>query len=79
MKIVGACEARNQLPKLLRMVTRGEKVVITKHGVPLAVLQQFKNVQKKDFRKTIAELKIFRQAHNLRGLAIKDMIQEGRR
>jgi prevent-host-death family protein len=79
MKTVGAYEAKTHLPKLLRLVTSGEKVVITKHGVPLAVLQQFENMQKKDPRKTIAELKIFRQSHRLKGLAIKDMIQEGRR
>ena len=79
MKTVGAYEAKTQLPKLLRLVTKGEKVVITKHGVPLAVLQQFENVQKKDPRKAIAELKKFRQLHSLRGLAVKDMIQEGRR
>jgi len=79
MKTVGAYEAKTQLPKLLKLVTRGEKVIITKHGVPLAVLQQFENVQKKDPRTTIAELKKFRQAHSLKGLTVKDMIQEGRR
>jgi prevent-host-death family protein len=79
MKTISDHEAKTQLPKLLRLVTKGEKVVITKHGVPLAVLQQFENMQKIDLRKVIAELKKFRQSHCLKGLAIKDMIQEGRR
>jgi len=39
MTTVGAYEAKTHLPKLLNRVAKGEKIVITKHGVPVAVLQ----------------------------------------
>ena len=33
---VGAYEAETNLPKLLALVAKGERVVITKHGKPIA-------------------------------------------
>ncbi len=38
MKTVGAYQAKTHLPALLDEVTKGEKVIITRHGVPVAVL-----------------------------------------
>ena len=35
---VGAFEAKTHLSKLLDRVSRGERITITKHGVPVAVL-----------------------------------------
>lgn len=35
---VSVAEAKNQLPKLLRAFERGEQVVITRHGKPVAQL-----------------------------------------
>jgi prevent-host-death family protein len=35
---VGAHEARTHLPRLLRTVERGETVIITRHGKPVAQL-----------------------------------------
>ena len=34
MDQVGAYEAKTHLPRLLERVRRGERIVITKHGVP---------------------------------------------
>lgn len=34
----GAEEARNQLPKLLDAAEKGESIIISKHGRPVAVL-----------------------------------------
>ena len=39
METVGAYEAKTHLPKLLERVLKGERITITKHGVPVAVLQ----------------------------------------
>ncbi|MCI5148875.1 MAG: type II toxin-antitoxin system prevent-host-death family antitoxin, partial [Candidatus Electrothrix sp. MAN1_4] len=39
METIGAYEAKTHLPKLLNRVSRGEKIIITKHGVPVATLQ----------------------------------------
>ncbi|MCU0575044.1 MAG: type II toxin-antitoxin system prevent-host-death family antitoxin, partial [Syntrophobacteraceae bacterium] len=39
MKTVGAYDAKTHLSKLLELVGKGEKITITRHGVPVAVLQ----------------------------------------
>ena len=38
MEAVGSFEAKTHLPKLLERVARGEKITITKHGKPVAML-----------------------------------------
>ena len=35
---VGAYEAKTHLPRLLERVSRGERITITRHGVPVAEL-----------------------------------------
>ena len=39
METVGAYEAKTHLTKLLERVAKGERITITKHGVPVATLQ----------------------------------------
>lgn len=79
MKTVGAYEAKTHLPKLLKRVNKGERITITKHGVPIAVLQPPDLSRKADPKKAIDELRKFRDKHPLNGLSIRDMIEEGRR
>ena len=79
METVGAYEAKTHLPKLLERVIKGERITITKHGVPIAVLQSPLPLKKTEPRRVIAELRKFREKHILKGLSIRDMIEEGRR
>lgn len=79
METVGAYEAKTHLPKLLERVIKGERITITKHGVPVAVLQPPLPLRKTEPRKVIAELRKFREKQTLKGLPIRDMIEEGRR
>ena len=79
MGTVGAYEAKTHLPKLLERVIKGERITITKHGVPVAVLQPPLPLRKTEPGKVIAELREFREKHILKGLSIRDMIDEGRR
>jgi len=79
METVGAYEAKTHLPKLLERVRKGERITITKHGVPVAVLQPPDPEKKVDIRSVIFELKKFRDKHSLAGTSIRDMIKEGRR
>ena len=79
MGTVGAYEAKTHLPKLLERVIKGERITITKHGVPVAVLQPPLALRKTEPRRVIAELRKFREKHTLKGLSIRDMIDEGRR
>jgi prevent-host-death family protein len=79
MDSVGAYEAKTNLSKLLARVIKGEKITITKHGVPLAVLQPPESSRKTLPRQVIAEMRQFRDKHTLNGLSIRTMIEEGRR
>lgn len=79
MYTVGVYEAKTHLPKLLERVMRGERITITKHGVPVAVLQPPDPAMTADTRSVIAELREFREKQTLDGLSLKEMIQEGRR
>ena len=79
MESVGAYEAKTHLPKLLERVMKGERITITKHGVPVAVLGPPHGGKTPDTKAVIAELRGFRERHSLEGLSLGEMIQEGRR
>ena len=38
MELIEACEAKTHLPRLLDRVVRGESLIITRHGKPVARL-----------------------------------------
>jgi len=79
METVGAYEAKTHLPKLLERVSKGERITITKHGVPVALLQPPVSLRKMNPKQVIAELRKFRDKHTLKELSIRDMIEQGRR
>jgi len=79
MKTVGAYEAKTNLGRLLEGVMKGEQVTITKHGVPVAVLQSPVSQRKEKPETVIAEIKKFREKNSLGSLTIRDLIEEGRR
>ena len=79
MKAVGAYEAKTHLSRLLDKISKGERIVITKHGTPIAVLQQPDSSEKGDPATVIAEIREFREHHSLGGLTIRELIEEGRR
>ncbi|MDH5560274.1 MAG: type II toxin-antitoxin system prevent-host-death family antitoxin [Deltaproteobacteria bacterium] len=78
MKTVGAYEAKTHLPQLLDQVSRGEKITITRHGVPVAVLQSANPTAKPPTEDIIRQLKEFRKKQRLKGLSVREMIDEGR-
>lgn len=79
METIGAYEAKTHLPKLLERVSKGERITITKHGVPVAVLLPPGCGHKADPAKIIRELRNFRDRNRLNGLRLREMIEEGRR
>ena len=79
MKTVGSYDAKTHLPKLLEQVIRGERVTITRHGVPVAVLQAPDSLRRSNPKQIIAELREFRERHSLNGLSLREMIEQGRR
>jgi prevent-host-death family protein len=79
METVGSYEAKTHLPNLLRRAARGEKITITKHGVPVAMLVPADATNKQNAKEVIEEIKRLRKGRRLRGVTIRQLIEEGRR
>jgi prevent-host-death family protein len=80
MESVGAYEAKTHLPELLKRVQRGERITITRHGVPVAVLIPPDPAQTTDVETVIEEIRAFRRNCRLGDdTSIREMIDEGRR
>lgn len=79
MRTVGSYEAKTHLPRLLDAVEKGERITITKHGRPVAVLVPPDAVPAPDVEAFMARMREFRKGNRLRGLSIRELIDEGRR
>ena len=79
MKSVGAFEAKTRLNELLRRVSSGETIRITRRGVPIAKLVPLESKGKEDVAKAVRELREIRKRLSLGGLGIRELIDEGRR
>jgi prevent-host-death family protein len=77
--MVGAFEAKTQLSALLERVARGEEVVITKHGRPVAKLVPAAAHDRERVAATIRKLKELRKNVTLGGLSWQELRDEGRR
>ena len=78
MATVGAFEAKTHLPQLLERVSRGERITITRHGRPVAMLVP-PPAEKADVEETVRRLLEFGKGRSLGGLTIREMAEEGRR
>lgn len=76
---VGSYEAKTHLPRLLERVSRGERITITRHGVPMAVLVPATSAERPDVRAAVEAMKEFRKGRSLDGPTIREMVEEGRR
>jgi prevent-host-death family protein len=76
---IGAYEVKTHLPKLLARVARGERFIITRHGLPVAELGPLSKRSSDDIQAAIEGLKAFQAKHQLDGLSIRELIEEGRR
>ncbi len=77
---VGAYEAKTHLSRLLDEVERGDTVVITKHGRPVAKLVPYGEAARQDRRQVIEAMRAL--AHSVpawEGVSYRDLIDEGRR
>jgi prevent-host-death family protein len=81
MTTVGSTEAMASLPQLLQRVTRGEKIVITEQGRPVAMLVPAPPEAAQDVRQVIEQFKAYskQQGRTLGGLTFRDLVEEGRR
>ena len=79
VKKVGAFEARTKLSELLDRVERGEEIVITRRGRPVARLVPHARRSREEIRKAIEDLKALRKRFSLQGLDWRELRDEGRR
>ena len=76
---VGAFDAKTRFSELLQQVESGKEFTITKHGMPVARLVP---IQRKhsvaERRQAIERIQKLSKGLSLRGLKIRDLIEEGR-
>ena len=61
MVTVGSYEAKTHLAQLLERVAHGERITITKHGVPMAKLVPMDKTDEQDVQATIEAMLEFRK------------------
>jgi prevent-host-death family protein len=73
---VGAFEAKTHFASLLERVARGEEIVITRHGTPVAKLVPLSEDNREE---AIQRLMEFSKGQTLGDLTIRELRDEGRR
>ena len=77
---VGAYDAKTHFSELLQRVEGGEEVTITRHGSPVArMIPVRRRATPAERRAAIAAMRTLAKGSNLRGLKVKDLMNEGRR
>jgi prevent-host-death family protein len=76
---VGSHEAKTHWSRLLERVAKGERITITRHGVPVAVLVPPAPPGQHEVRAAVEAMKAFRKGRSLGGLSIRAMVEDGRR
>jgi prevent-host-death family protein len=79
MTQVGAFEAKTHFAALLERAARGEEIVITRHGTPVAKLVPLSAANGERRRKAIQRLMEFSKGQTLGDLTIRELRDEGRR
>ena len=79
MKVVGAFEVKSRLGQLLDWVEAGEEVVITRRGKVVArMVPPGTAFDRERGRRAAQRIRAMRRGVTLGGLALKDLISEGR-
>jgi prevent-host-death family protein len=80
MQIVGAFDAKTHLSTLLDRVARGERITITRHGVPAAVLVPVAEADSKLTHEKIVEgMRALRKRVKPDTMSVREMVNQGRR
>ena len=72
-------EAKTHLSELLERVSEGERIVITKHGRPVAVLAPIAGHSARPVLEVISDLREFRRGNTLGDDSLREMIEDGRK
>ena len=80
METIGTFEAKTHLSQLLDRVAKGEKITITRHGVPAALLVPAEPTEQKLSHEEIVEgMRALRKRVKPGRTTVRDMANEGRR
>lgn len=77
MAEIGAYEAKTHLSRLLERVERGERITLTRHGRPVALLVPAG--RRRPVGEAIRDLRRFREGRKLGEFSLREIIKEGRR
>jgi prevent-host-death family protein len=78
MKAVGVYEAKTQLPRLVERARKGERITITRHGVPVALLVPAGERRRRPLADVIGDLETFSRGRRL-GTSLRRATATGRR
>jgi prevent-host-death family protein len=78
MTSVGSFAAKTHLSTLLKRVQKGERILITKRGRPVAMLTP-PPAPKHNVGKIVEQMKALRRGNRLAGATIRELIEDGRR
>ena len=82
MTAIGVYEAKTKLPKLLERVRRGERILITKHGRPIAELIPAQSDASPHIKEIIQQMQEWQEREGPSlgpGLSVRELREEGRR
>ncbi len=80
METIGAFEAKTHLAALLDRVAKGEKITITRRGIPAAVLTPVPASEAKLPHKDIIQgMRALRKRVKPGRMTVREMVNEGRR
>ncbi|MCM8748479.1 type II toxin-antitoxin system prevent-host-death family antitoxin [Thermomicrobiaceae bacterium CFH 74404] len=77
MTAIGAFEAKVHFSELLDRVEKGERIVITRRGVPVAQLVPV-SPRRGDPEQVVEAFRRFRRGKRLDGLPLRALVAEGR-
>lgn len=75
---IGSYEAKTKLPELLRQVKAGKSFTITNRGEAIADLVPSESARKKKNREAVEQMQAFIRAGRIKGVNIRELIEEGR-
>jgi prevent-host-death family protein len=79
VEFIDVSKAKANLPRLLDRVARGERITITRGGIPIAVIVPPEWHPGRRVGDVISELQAFGRGRKLRGVSSRALIESGRR
>lgn len=82
MESIGVFEARTHLSALLDRVAKGQKITITKHGIPAAMLvpvEQARPRASAGHREIVEGMRALRKQARPGLVSVRELVEEGRR